>query len=163
MKNLICSFIILSLLSCSKDDDEIKIDTTGNQVQIQPNQIWNGPKITFSKNDNADPSNKINQDSISPSVTITRGSSGEIYNVTLEDVYSKYASPLGTKWAIGELSNASNLTFAAFRSTIKPQEVIGKSLVLYIEKEDAYLSVKFSAWGQGSGGSFKYERSTKEE
>ena len=158
MKNLIYLFIILSLLSCSKDDEEIKIDTTENQVQI-----WNGPKITFSKKDNADPSNKINQDSISPSVTITRGSSGEIYNVTLEDVYSKYASPLGTKWAIGELSNASNLTFAAFRSTIKPQEVIGKSLVLYIEKEDAYLSVKFSAWGQGSGGSFKYERSTKEE
>ena len=42
--------------------------------------IWNGPIIEFEKNNSADPTNKINQDSITNSVALTRGNNGEIYN-----------------------------------------------------------------------------------
>ena len=43
---------------------------------------------------------------------------------------------------------------------IKPKTIVGKNLVLYLEEDDIYLSVKFTAWSQGQKGGFSYERST---
>jgi hypothetical protein len=80
----------------------------------------------------------------------------------LENEATKNTSPLGTEWAIGEISNISNLTFSSFRSAVgSPKEVVGKRLVLHILEEDIYLSVEFKSWGQNQIGSFSYERSTE--
>jgi len=123
--------------------------------------VWNGPVIEFIKQNNADPSNLNNQDIITASVALTRGNNGEIYNATLETVYLKGTSPLGTEWAIGDLSEIESLTFSSFRTTVgKPRNVVGKELVLHILEEDVYLSVEFTSWSQGKLGGFSYKRST---
>ncbi|MBK20993.1 MAG: hypothetical protein CMP63_01565 [Flavobacteriales bacterium] len=124
--------------------------------------IWNGPIIEFEKNNNADPTNKINQDSITGSVAITRGNNGEIYNAYMENQAEKGVSPLGTEWAVGNLSEIETLTFSSFRTAVViPKFSVGQKLVLHIIEEDIYLSVEFSSWTQGrSGGGFKYKRST---
>ena len=42
---------------------------------------WDGPTMTFTKADNADPTSEANQDRITPNVWLTRGNSGgQIYN-----------------------------------------------------------------------------------
>ncbi|MAS52270.1 MAG: hypothetical protein CMD20_03595 [Flavobacteriales bacterium] len=124
--------------------------------------IWSGPMIEFEKEDNADPTNAINQDSISPSVAITRGNEGEIYNAFLENEAEKGISPLGTEWAVGNLSEIESLTFSSFRTAVvKPKFSVGQKLVLHVITENIYLSVEFTSWTQGkSGGGFKYKRST---
>ena len=124
--------------------------------------IWNGPIIEFEKNNNADPTNQINQDSITNSVALTRGNNGEIYNAFMENQAEKGVSPLGTEWAVGNLSEIQTLTFSSFRTAVvKPKFSVGQKLVLHIIEEDIYLSVEFSSWTQGSsGGGFKYKRST---
>ena len=46
--------------------------------------------------------------------------------------------------------------------------VVGKNLVMHIEAENVYLTVKFLSWASGGGGGnggsagFSYERSTKD-
>ena len=44
---------------------------------------------------------------------------------------------------------------------MKIKNVVGKNLVMYLEKDDVYLTVKFTSWSQGEKGGFAYERSTK--
>ncbi len=153
MKKIIYSILILSIISCSSDDSE----NTSNYT------IWTGANIEFVKTANSDPNDEINQDKITSSVSITRGTSGgQIYNIFLENEYTKETSPLGTEWAIGNVSNISNLSFSPFRSAVEsPKQVVGKSLVLHIIEEDVYLSVKFKSWGENQIGSFSYERSTQ--
>jgi hypothetical protein len=147
-----------SIVTDTADIDDSQTDTTGLQFDI-----WQGAKIIFTKSTGADPTLKANQDSITPSVSITRGNSGgEIYNIIEESQSSKGSSPSGTEWAIGEVSEIENLNFASFRSAVgSPRQVVGKSLVLHIIKEDVYLSVEFKSWGQGQNGDFSYERSTQ--
>ncbi|MAW65654.1 MAG: hypothetical protein CMD18_05600 [Flavobacteriales bacterium] len=126
--------------------------------------VWNGPIIEFVKQNNADPANTANQDIITSSVALTRGSNGEIYNANLESIYQKGTSPLGTEWAIGDLSEIESLTFSTFRTTVgKPKNVVGKKLVLHITDENVYLSVEFTSWSQGKLGGFAYKRSTNNE
>lgn len=128
---------------------------------INAQTIWTGPIFEFEKEDYADPNNIVNQDSITPSVSLTRGDNGEIYNANLETTYSKGTSPLGTEWAIGDLSELESLTFRPFRSTVgKPRNVVGKKLVLYVTDENVYLSVEFTSWSDGKKGGFAYKRST---
>jgi len=42
--------------------------------------------------------------------------------------------------------------------------VVGKDLILYLEAEDVYLPLSFSAWTQGNidGGGFAYTRATED-
>jgi hypothetical protein len=54
------------------------------------------------------------------------------------------------------------LSFKKFRAAVsKPKDVVGKNLVMYLEVDNIYLSVKFLSWDQGKIGGFSYERSTK--
>ena len=131
--------------------------------ELKGQTIWNGPSYEFKKNDFADPGDKINQDSLSPSVAITRGNNGEIYNAFSETEADKGISPLGTEWAVGEINNIENLTFTSFRTAVvKPKFSVGQKLVCHIINEDIYLSVEFTTWTQGSsGGGFTYTRSTE--
>ena len=154
MKYLTFSNFILTLISCSSNDD--------NNPQTDYT-IWSGDKIEFVKNGDSDPTLEANQDRITPSVAITRDNSGgEIYNIQSEFTSAKSISPVGTEWAIGTVSNIANLSFKTFRNAVgSPKDVVGKNLVMHIIEEDIYLSVEFKSWGQQKNGGFSYERSTE--
>ena len=144
--------IILIVLSCSKDKENI--DSTNST-------IWKNSIKTFVKLDGADPTDEVNQDRLTENVWITRGNDGgQIYNAAKEESSNKSKSPVGTKWAIGSIDDYKDLSFYDFRIAIKPKTIVGKTLVLYLEEDDIYLSVKFTAWSQGQKGGFSYERST---
>ena len=130
--------------------------------------VWNGANMTFSKADNTNPNDESNQDRITNNVWITRGNNGgQIYNAAKESSASKQSSPVGTKWAIGTLDQIENLTFRDFRPAVqKPKDAVGKDLVLYLEEDKIYISIRFTSWSSGGGrqgqkGGFSYIRSTK--
>jgi len=51
---------------------------------------WDGPTMTFTKADNADPTLEANQDRITSNVWLTRGNSGgQIYNAKTESSFQK--------------------------------------------------------------------------
>jgi len=125
--------------------------------------IWTGATQSFTKSDGADPNLEANQDRLTSNVWITRGNDGgQIYNVAKESTANKTNSPVGTTWAIGTIDQRESLTFKKFRAAVgKPKDVVGKDLVMYLEDDDIYLSVKFSDWSQKKNGGFTYERSSK--
>ena len=141
-------------LNCSKDDD-VPNDTTSSVV-------WNGAIKSFEKKDGADPNNQINQDRLTSRVWITRGNNGgQIYNKAVEDSSDKSESPSGTEWSMGNINDIESLIFTSFRIAVgKPQDVVGKDLVLHLIEDDIYLSVKFTSWSGGKKGGFAYDRST---
>ncbi len=124
--------------------------------------IWEGPKITFSKPDNADPALEENQDRITDNVWITRGTTMGIYNIKTEDGYTVNSSPEGTEWAFGTTEELSNLTFDNWQTTVNnnPPEMVNRDMVLHLIEEDIYINLKFLSWTAGGGGGFSYERST---
>jgi hypothetical protein len=124
---------------------------------------WNGPTMTFTKTDNADPTLAENQDQITSNVWLTRGNSGgQLYNAKTESDSSKSTSPDDTQWALGTTSNIGTLTFSTFRGTSKPQDAVGQNMVLHLVTDDIYIDIKITSWtsGRNSGGGFSYERST---
>jgi hypothetical protein len=122
-------------------------------------EIWTGPTLSFTNFTSSD------VDRITPSVWITRGSTRGIYNPVVEVGYSHSLSPIGTEWAYGALTNYASLVYKDWEDWFGgmsgggPPSTVGKDAVLHIIPEDIYLSVRFTSWGQGSGG-FTYDRST---
>ena len=124
---------------------------------------WDGPTMTFTKANNADPTSAANQDRITPNVWLTRGNSGgQIFNAKTETDSSKSSSPADTQWAFGTTSNLGSLTFSTFRGTSKPQNAVGKNMVLHLFTDNTYIDIKITSWtsGNNSGGGFTYVRST---
>ena len=122
---------------------------------------WDGPTMTFTKADNADPTLEVNQDRITSNVWLTRGNSGgQIYNAKTESSSSKSSSPDDTRWAFGTTSNLGSLTFSTFRGTSKPKNAVGQNMVLNLVSADIYIDIKFTSWSPGKQGGFTYERST---
>ncbi len=150
--------LIIGTIGCSDDE------TPPNN--IDPNDpslvIWEGPSISFRKENGSDPSLEENQDRISDNVWLTRSNEGgQIFNIVLESSANKSNSPLGTEWALGRTSDLTSLSFSPFRQAVgEPKEVVGKDLVLHLIDEDVYLDIRFTSWGQNKSGGFAYERST---
>ena len=133
----ILSFTII--ISCSKQD-KVPNDNSSSKK-------WEGPIISFIKQDEAKLTDKNNQDIITANVIITRGNDGgQIFNIAQEKTSDKHKSPIGTEWAIGTLDQIDSLNFESFRSTVKPQFVVGRKLVMHLIKEDIYISVEFKSW-----------------
>lgn len=131
--------------------------------EVQSFDIYTGEILSFSKADGADPEEESNQDRITDNVWITRGNSGgQIYNAATESTFDKETSPADTEWALGTTSQGiANLTFANFRTTIKPQDVVGVDLVLHLITDDVYIDIKFTQWSSDKAGGFAYERRTR--
>lgn len=165
MKNISLLFGLLFVLSCSNDSTDDITTPPGPDYEV-----WTGANITFIKAPNTDAGDAANQDRITSNVAITRGTSGgEIFNAVSESDATENVSPRGTKWAVGNISDVESLSFSSFRSAVgKPKNVVGKNLVMYLEDDNVYLTVKFLSWASGGGGSnggsggFSYERSTKD-
>lgn len=134
----------------------------GQAVSSEEVTVWSGARTAFEKPDGADPGAAANQDRITDGVWLTRGNDGgQIYNAAEESDASKDASPEGTLWALGTTADLEALEFAPFREAVgKPQEIVGKDLVLYIPAEQIVLDVRFTAWSEQRRGGFAYERST---
>ena len=160
MKKISLLFGLLFVLSCSNDSTDDITTPPGPDYEV-----WTGANITFTKAPNTDAGDAANQDSITSNVAITRGTSGgQIFNAVSESDATKTISPRGTKWAVGDIADVESLSFSSFRSAVgKPKNnVVGKNLVMYIEADNVYLSVKFLSWASGQSGGFSYERSTKD-
>ena len=148
--------VILTLISCSSDDEQVPGDTTSST-------IWKGTSITFSKADGADHNQASNQDRLTSNVWITRANDGgQIFNIVKESAANKNSSPAGTTWSIGSINEINSLSFTNFRAAVgKPKDVVGKNLVMHLVDDNIYLSVKFSSWSDGQKGGFAYSRSTQ--
>ena len=160
--------VITASVTVDADNGSVtgSITVNVNNVNESGNfNIWSGAAITFTKNNGADPALETNQDRISEDVWITRDNDGgQIYNAKTESSANKNSSPAGTKWAVGQISEIEGLTVENFRDAVgDPKSVVGKNLVLYLEAQDAYLSVTFTSWtvGKTNGGGFAYTRSTE--
>ena len=165
MKNISLLFSLLFVLSCSNDSpDDLNNDDNNGGTPVTDYEVWTGANITFTKAPNTDASQAANQDRITSSVAITRGTSGgEIFNAVSESDATKNVSPRGTKWAVGNIADVESLSFSSFRSAVgKPKNVVGKNLVMYLEDDNVYISVKFLSWASSQSGGFSYERSTKD-
>ena len=160
MKKIFFLIIITLCFTCCKEEiEEEQIYTENNQIFT----IWNGNSLIFEKIDGSDPLNESNQDRITDNVWITRDNEGgQIYNIAKENSADKSKSPIGTEWAIGNLDQIGTIEFKSFRLAVgKPQDVVGKDLVIHLLDDDVYLSIKFKSWSQGQKGGFSYERSTQ--
>ena len=148
--------VILTLISCSSDDEQVPGDTTSST-------IWKGTSITFSKADGADHNQASNQDRLTSNVWITRANDGgQIFNIVKESAANKNSSPAGTTWSIGSINEINSLSFTNFRSAVgKPKDVVGKNLVMHLVDDNIYLSIKFTSWSDGQKGGFAYSRSTQ--
>ena len=93
-------FTMLALVIVSCAEDQLEDPITPNPGVER--ELWTGPVITFTKAPNTDPTNSANQDRITDNVWITRGASGQIYNIMTETEAEKNTSPKGTTWAFGD-------------------------------------------------------------
>lgn len=135
-------------------------------------------QITFTKDANTNATLEENQDRISDTVWLTRGSGGALYNIQNETSYSPGTSPAYTEWAIGtttQLSNGEQLTFSNFRDfytevrdgvKLHNRPPLNTDLVLKLTNnttdtsDDAYYDIRFTSWSSGGSGGFSYERAT---
>jgi hypothetical protein len=125
--------------------------------------VWTGPTISFTRPANSDWTLSANQDRLTANVWITRATIQGLFNIKAENGYTVNLSPTDTEWAYGDLVNYASLTYAPWQiwNATNPPAMVGQSAVLHLLSDDIYLSVQFTAWGQGLGGGlFAYERST---
>src|SRR6267143_6142363 len=134
--------------------------------------VWNGPTISFTKSNYANPLLAQNQDRLTANVWITRGSSRRRFTEKTESSFSHYLSPAGTEWANGSLENYATLSYTNWNHWAKgvnpnPYATVGVQAVLHLIADDIYLSVQFTSWTGGNpdpgfsyGGGFSYLRST---
>src|SRR5262245_43559343 len=134
--------------------------------------VWNGPTISFTKSNYANPLLAQNQDRLTANVWITRGSSQGLFNAKTESSFTHYLSPAGTEWANGSLENYATLRYTNWNQWARgvnpnPYATVGVQAVLHLIADDIYLSVQFTSWTGGApgggpsyGGGFSYLRST---
>lgn len=135
--------------------------------------IWDGPPVTFTKVEGADPSLPGNQDAIASGISLTRGNTRGLYNVALEDFFLRGTSPADTEWAWTfnnpalpeseiRASNFAALHFDEWTTAHgeQPLATLGRPAVLHIVSQNVYIDLTMTAWTSGPGGGFAYERST---
>jgi hypothetical protein len=132
--------------------------------------IWSGPRITFTKQPNADFTLEENQDRITDSVWITRAANQGIFNIKLEEGYEFPLSPADTEWAFGTTAEIDSLEFLAWENTIRaeglrPPDILNLDMVIHLVTEDIYIDIRFLSWSIGKqegGGGFSYSRTTED-
>lgn len=151
--------LLVTSYSCDKNDD----DGGGRNITDDT--------ITFTKENNADPTLEANQDRITDNVWLTRGNNQGLYNAASESSYNDFASPADTEWAFGTTANISNLTFSSWEEAIDSEPIdnmLDENMVIHLITDDIYFDIKFTAWtigpggGGPGGGGFTYIRSRLE-
>ena len=134
--------------------------------------IWDGPMMTFTKQNFNNPSLENSQDRITDLVWLTRGGDNVLFNAKTQSSAPNngYNSPEDTRWAEGDTNNLSSLVFSDFKSaapkssngTPRVKNMVGKNYVVHLITDNIYIDLKMLSWqqGGGNGGGFSYERST---
>ncbi len=153
---------ITAVVTIAAGDFTNTADITVFLTDVFEGTIWSGETLTFSKSNDADPTEADSQDRLTDNVFITRGNEGgQIYNAALESSADQNASPVGTEWALGTTASLEGLVFQPFRAAVgSPKDVVGKSLVLHLIEDDIYVDVEFTSWAEQKQGGFSYDRST---
>jgi hypothetical protein len=116
--------------------------------------------IPFSKAANADPSERVNQDCITPGVCITRGNNQGIYNAVTQSSYSG-GGPDGTEWALGATADVELSSYDTWSAALgnNPGSAVDQVMSLHIVGTDLYFDVVFMSFAGGNtGGAFRYMR-----
>jgi hypothetical protein len=132
----------------------------GAQARAAP-IVWSGLSFSFSKPSGADHTQPEFQDSLTPSVVITRASTQGIFNIALESAFSSTSSA-GTEWATdlnnpGKTIAASNfgaLTFTTWQLAYNNSPIantVGRDAVVHLIAEDVYLDLRFTTRAAPSG------------
>jgi hypothetical protein len=120
--------------------------------------LWTGPNTNFTQ------SASSKTDVLVPgAVSFTRDATEVLFNPAGGDAGPSPSTPSDTEWAFGILANYTALdyqTFGSLRNGDLAALIIGHPMVVHLVKEDIYLSLTFSAWGQHGVGGFSYSRST---
>ncbi len=143
---------------------------TAPSVATAAPTVWTGLTYSF-----ASTIDQPAQDEITPNVILVRGNASGIYNAVTELSYLTDVSPQFTLWATEfnndpgttiAAGNWANLNFTDWRTAYDGQfylagNIVGSDAVVYLEQDDIYLDLRFTAWGQGrgNGGTFSYLRS----
>ena len=142
--------------------------------------VWDGPAVEFEKTGNSDPALPENQDILTATVAITRGTSGGgIYNALQESGFNQGGnSPAGTLGAFaGAAGNPSGAAFGAaacaasspspcaFSNWFTAQGGAGsqglnlfRPAVMWLVDEDVFIDVQFTLWGDPADAEFGYIR-----
>ena len=140
----------------------VSIAFTLAEVSCAAPIIWDGAKITFTKNDFADWTLADNQDRITDNVWITRQDRRGIFNIKTEMGYTNDFSPADTEWATGSAVDYASLNFNSWEDWHgkNPLSVLDVDAVVHLITDDIYIDIKFISWMQSAqGGGFSYERS----
>ncbi|OIQ27218.1 MAG: hypothetical protein BM564_13065 [Bacteroidetes bacterium MedPE-SWsnd-G2] len=151
--------------SCDQPENYVanSTDINDNNANLNPNTVWQGEKITFSKSNNADWTLEANQDRITNNVWITRANNQGIFNIATETNYTDFSSPSDTEWALGTTSSIEGLTFQNWEDTSgsTPPNLVDQDMVVHLISDNIYIDIKFTSWQSGGqGGGFSYERSS---
>ena len=160
---------------CPDTPDGALVDEKGCAEGQTPIVLWTGKKVKFIKRDDSDWLNKINQDSLTSNVILTRQDNRGLFNIAKE---TSYGSTQGTKWAVGTLNqiktrsglDPSKLNFKSWRDAMRTwgstHQGVDKDLVMHLQDDNIYLDIKFTSWSRGrvgGKGGFTYIRSTPDE
>jgi PEP-CTERM motif len=127
--------------------------------------VWTGPPVSFTKTAGTP------QDSLTPNVALTRGSTQGMYNAVSETSFNS-ASPAGTEWATAVNNPSVTITatnWAALSFTdwthayggpgnTLQSNITSKNAVVHLITDNIYLNLQFTNFT--SGGAFAYQRST---
>ncbi len=158
--------------ACDRPDGFVdnSSDVDDSDAQLNPNTVWQGEAITFTKENNADWNEEVNQDRITDNVWLTRKDNMSLFNIAVETGqmgdFSETLAPTGTQWASGSVSDGiGNLNFDRFVGTLDNNvgdNILNGPMVLYLEEDNIYLDINFTSWAMGSsGGGYSYTRSTR--
>jgi hypothetical protein len=142
--------------------------TSAGPAAAQPH-VWSDLTFQFIKPDNQLP--PFSADSISASVSLTRGSERGLYNAILDSGWNG-SGPTGTEWATEinnpgatiEASNYAALDFIdqswldAYGGGGVGLNIEGTDAVVHLIEEDVFLDLRFTHWQAGGGGGFIYLR-----
>lgn len=105
-------------------------------------------------------------DLIAPSVEITRGENGGIYNAAEEEEWDSDESPLGTLWNVDGWDDLTDVTsrqylkfYVAAGSGNLGKRLVGQQFVMKDTINNEYWKIQFTSWTpQGNGGGFSWVR-----
>jgi hypothetical protein len=129
--------------------------------------VWTGPEVEFSKFGSDDESLVENQDRLSDTVWLTRGSDAGLFNIAQETEYQRFGdvSPAGTRWAFQGLNGNpesgvsaeifEDLVFSDWTSALGIQQVqqniLDRPGVVHLVDDDIYFDILFLEWTSPRG------------
>ena len=112
--------------------------------------------VTFTLADGADNTLPENQDYITESVKLTRGSSGALFNIAVETEYDEGVSPANTSWSYGatDITNLASVTYTSLYDAVGDNfsDISGETYSMNIVSTDKYFDITFNSWTAGGGG-----------